>query len=42
MKVIEENPDKPWDWELISRNITTEVIEKNPDKQWDWQLKNIA
>ena len=31
-------PDKPWNWNSISRNpnITMEMIEENPDKPWNW------
>ena len=31
---IKDNPDKPWDWEVISRNpiITIKFIIDNPDK----------
>ena len=38
MEIIEKYPDKPWDWEYISKNpnIMMEIIEKNPDKPWDW------
>ena len=35
---ILDNPDKPWDWEWISKNpnINWEIIENNHDKDWDW------
>ena len=38
--IIDMYPDKPWDWEGISRNpnITMEFIEANPDKDWNWHL----
>ena len=38
MEIIEKHPNKPWDWESISRNpsITMEMIEKYPDKPWNW------
>ena len=34
---IENNPDKPWDWEGISMNpnITMDFIEKHSDKPWN-------
>ena len=37
-KFIEDNPDKPWNWNGISYNpnITMEIIKANPDKPWDW------
>ena len=38
MEIIENYPDKPWNWYRISinPNITIEMIEKYPDKPWDW------
>ena len=38
MDVIEKYPDKPWNWNGISKNpnITMEFIEKFPDKPWAW------
>ena len=38
MEIIEKYPDKPWDWNWISRNpnITIEFIEKYLDKPWNW------
>ena len=37
--IIEKYPNKPWNWEFISRNknITMEDIEKYPDKPWFWK-----
>ena len=37
--LIEKYPEKPWNWDGISRNpnITMEFIEKYPDKQWNWK-----
>ncbi len=36
--IIQDNPDKPWDWLGISRNpnITWKIIQDNPDKNWSW------
>ena len=36
---IIDNPDKPWDWNWISRNtnITWDIIKANPDIPWDWE-----
>ena len=36
---IKENPDKPWNFALLSRNptITWDIVEDNPDKLWDFQ-----
>ena len=33
IKIIKENPDKPWDWNEISYNlnITMDFINENPD-----------
>ena len=38
MKYINDNPDKNWNWEEISRNpnITMKFINDNPDKPWEW------
>ena len=38
MEIIENNPEKPWDWIWISYNpnLTMEIIEKYPSKPWDW------
>ena len=35
---IQETPDKPWNWEWISKNpnITMDIIRENPDKPWNW------
>jgi hypothetical protein len=39
MKFINDNPDKSWDWDFISRNrnITMKDINDNPNKPWDWR-----
>ena len=41
IRFIENNPDKPWNWEWISSNpnITMDIIEKHPDKQGICYLK---
>jgi hypothetical protein len=38
MKFILEHPDKPWDWEGISRNpnITMNDILEHPELPWNW------
>ena len=38
MEIIENFPDKPWNWNGISMNpnITMQIIEKYPDKPWNW------
>ena len=43
MEIIKKNPDKPWDWDGISRNpnITMEMIENDPDKPWNWKYISI-
>ena len=40
MKIINDNPDKPWNWKYISSNpnLTMKFILDNPDKPWDWFL----
>ena len=39
-EIIQNHPDKNWDWEWISENpnITWEIIQNNPDKKWNWEL----
>ena len=36
---IQANPDKPWDWFMISRNIniTWKTIMDNPNQPCDWE-----
>jgi hypothetical protein len=38
LDIVQQNPDKPWDWFGISANPTLSwgFIQKNPDKPWDW------
>ena len=38
MEIIDEFPDKDWDWGTISRNknLTLKMIEKYPYKPWNW------
>ena len=38
MEIVDEYPDKDWDWGAISRgkNVTLKMIEKYPDKPWNW------
>ena len=42
MKDILENPDKPWQWNGVSRNpsVTMKDIKENPDKPWDWSISS--
>ena len=37
-KYILNNPDKPWDYGLLSmnQNITWEIVQANPDKPWNY------
>jgi len=28
--------NKPWDWDLISYNVTIDIIKKNPEMPWDY------
>ena len=39
MKFIEDHPEYPWNWELISHNpnITIKFIEAHPEYDWYWQ-----
>jgi len=44
MDIVEQNWDKPWDWDVISRNpnITMEFIERNIDKiSFYWLSQNL-
>ena len=36
---IQENSDKPWDYERLSENpnITWDIVEANPDKPWSYE-----
>ena len=40
MDFINDNPDKPWNWDSISSNpnITMKFINDNPNKPWDWKF----
>jgi hypothetical protein len=37
-KIVQQNPDNPWDWYGISENpnITWDIVQQNPDYPWDW------
>ncbi len=37
-KYIDQHPEKPWDWDWISRNpnLTMKFVEDHQDKPWDW------
>jgi hypothetical protein len=37
-KIVQHNPDNPWDWYGISENpnITWDIVQQNPDYPWDW------
>ena len=38
MSDVVAHPDKPWDWNGLSRksNITMSDVDAHPDKPWDW------
>lgn len=38
---IKIDPDYPWNWILISRNVTWEIIKNNPDIPWDWDAISL-
>ena len=40
---IEENDDKPWDWNSLSKNpnITLDSVLSHPDKPWNWVLLSL-
>ena len=35
---MQQHPDKPWDWQGLSRNsnITWDIVQQYPDKDWNW------
>ena len=37
-KIIQANPDKPWDYVMLSSNpnITLEIVQDSPDKSWSY------
>jgi len=37
---ILDNPDKPWDWDKLSRNpnVTWDIVQQNTDIPWDWYV----
>jgi len=37
VELLEEYPDKPWNWIAISANpnVNMEYIESHPDKSWN-------
>ena len=38
--IIQNNPEKPWNWVGISYNpnITWDIIQNNPEKPWRWNI----
>ncbi len=42
-RLILEFPDKPWDWDGLSRNpnITMKFVNSNPDKPWGWEWLSL-
>jgi hypothetical protein len=40
---IENNPDKPWNWEYLSENpnITWDIVVDNPEKKWDYDSLSV-
>jgi len=34
LEIVDLN--KPWDWDLISYNVTIDIIKKNPEMPWDY------
>jgi len=40
MKIVRENPDKPWNWGGLSwnPNITWRTVKENIDKPWNWNF----
>ncbi len=38
-KLINQFPNKPWNWEFLSKNIniTCDIIDNNLDKPWSWE-----
>ena len=40
---MQSNPEKPWDWNMLSSNpnITWDIVQKNLDKSWNWSSLSI-
>jgi hypothetical protein len=38
--LLDEYKDKPWNWSILSRNITFDYVLQHPDKPWDYN--NLA
>ena len=40
---ILDNPNKPWNWDEMSRNpnITPDIIQQNLDKDWNWRYLSM-
>ena len=38
--IVQNNPDKPWDYRWLSNNpnITWDIVEANPDKPWNYKM----
>ena len=41
--IVQQNPDKPWNWAYLSRNpnITWDIVQQNLDKRWDWSFLSL-
>jgi hypothetical protein len=39
MEIIRANPDKPWNWDYVSRNpnLTMDIIKEFPNVPWNWR-----
>jgi hypothetical protein len=37
MEYVDEHPEMPWDWDILSRNpnFMVEYVEKHPEKLWN-------
>jgi GTP-binding protein EngB required for normal cell division len=38
--IVQQNPDKPWNWYVLSGNpnITWDIVQQNPDKPWELEM----
>ena len=36
-----DDPNKPWDWEMLSDNstVTIQIVYDNLNKEWDWDQR---
>jgi hypothetical protein len=37
-KILVNNWNKSWNWDILSKNIPWSIIRDNPDKPWNWNI----